>query len=288
MKVINYLILVAVILAYPGFAFASSTEIPLEQINLDSQGVAVHGNDVVSYFKGEAKSGSVQYESNVNGARYRFGSAENKESFLDNPERYQPQYGGWCATAMAMDMKLDIDPQSYKVAGNQLYLFSKVNGVDAREMWNKDEANLKAAADKNWFRRIKPKGDKKFYNLMQGDVGVRGYDLVSYRKGQPVAGSTQFETEYRGVHYLFASAENKSKFLADPEAFLPEFGGWCATATAMGMWLDIDPLKYMITDGRLFLFSNVDGKDARQMWLMDETNLTGKADSNWVSRISSY
>ena len=87
------------------------------------------------------------------------------------------------------------------------------------------------------------------------------------------------------MKYHFASEENRALFAANPEKYLPTYGGWCATAMAKGKKVEIDPANFKVTNGRLFLFYNGLFANARSDWDKDEPAQTSKADANW-KRIS--
>jgi YHS domain-containing protein len=70
-----------------------------------------HGYDVVAYFTdGNAVVGNDQYTAEYDGAKYRFASADNRDKFQANPDKYAPQFGGYCAFGTAMGRKFDGDP----------------------------------------------------------------------------------------------------------------------------------------------------------------------------------
>ena len=84
---------------------------------------------------------------------YWFASPQNLERFLTNPDRYEPTYGGWCASAMADGgRKVEIDPKNFKVTDGRLFLFYKGLFQDAQDFWNKDERAHTAEADTNWTK----------------------------------------------------------------------------------------------------------------------------------------
>ncbi|HCC3106577.1 TPA: YHS domain protein, partial [Legionella pneumophila] len=88
-------------------------------------------------------------------------------------------------------------------------------------------------------------------------VGVQGYDLVSYhQKNGPVRGSGNHTAYHNGVAYLFATDENKKVFQANPEKYLPAYGGYCAFAVSVGRKVVSDPLAWKIVDGILYLNLN--------------------------------
>lgn len=120
------------------------------------------------------------------------------------------------------------------------------------------------------------------YNLGADRLAIQGYDPVAYfTQGKPEKGNPQFQAEYRGVRYQFASAEDKALFAANPQKYVPTYGGWCATAMAKGEKVEIDPTNFKVTNGRLFLFFKAFYANALDKWNKDETNLTVKADTNW-------
>ncbi|MFD2523382.1 YHS domain-containing (seleno)protein [Emticicia soli] len=123
-----------------------------KQFNLEN-GLAIQGYDPVAYFnQNKALEGNKQFSANFEGVTYRFINAANKEAFLKDPKKYEPQYGGWCAYAMgATGEKVEIDPETFKVLNGKLYLFYHSWTNNTLPKWNKDEANLKLKADKSWM-----------------------------------------------------------------------------------------------------------------------------------------
>jgi YHS domain-containing protein len=122
-----------------------------KHFNLDN-GLAIEGYDPVAYFKqNKAIKGKKDLAVIHQGVTYYFSSALHKNDFLKNPSAYEPQYGGWCAYAMgATGEKVSIDPETFKIVNNRLYLFYNKFWNNTLKSWNKDEANLKAKADQSW------------------------------------------------------------------------------------------------------------------------------------------
>lgn len=90
------------------------------------------------------------------GVIYKFSSNENKDAFLKNPSRYEPQYGGWCAYAMGSEGgKVEINPETFKIIDGKLYLFYNQYFNNTLKSWNKEENNLKSKADANWKKIYK-------------------------------------------------------------------------------------------------------------------------------------
>jgi YHS domain-containing protein len=124
----------------------------IKAFNLE-KGIAIQGYDPVAYFTmNKAVKGNKQFSVLAEGVTYYLSSAANKDFFLKDPKKYEPQYGGWCAYAMgANNTKVEIDPETFKIVNGKLYLFyhSWINNTLPK--WNKDETNLKTNADKNWM-----------------------------------------------------------------------------------------------------------------------------------------
>ena len=88
-----------------------------------------------------------------NGIKYRFASHANKQKFETNPNTYEPQYGGWCAYAMGLSgEKVKVDPKTFKIINNKLYLFYNFWGNNTLDEWNKSESQLKNKAETNWSK----------------------------------------------------------------------------------------------------------------------------------------
>lgn len=84
---------------------------------------AVSGYDTVAYFsEGKAREGSKEYTTTYKGANWRFVNAENLALFVANPEKYAPQYGGYCAWGLANGHAVSSDPEAWKIVDGKLYL----------------------------------------------------------------------------------------------------------------------------------------------------------------------
>lgn len=136
------------------FAQSNSSE-RVKQYNLEKQ-VAIQGYDPVAYFTQlKAIKGSPKINLSYLGIIYYFSSEANKKLFEANPQKYEPQYGGWCAYAMGSNAeKVEIDPKTFKILDGKLYLFYNAYWNNTLKSWNKDEKNLKIKADKNWLKLI--------------------------------------------------------------------------------------------------------------------------------------
>lgn len=111
------------------------------------------------------------------------------------------------------------------------------------------------------------------------DAALNGFDTVAYHtEGRPVRGTEDFETQYLGVTWRFASQENLDLFLAEPDKYRPAYGGYCAWATAEGYLAAGDPEVWKIVDGRLYLNYN---RKVSDTWSADIPGFVAKADANW-------
>lgn len=110
-------------------------------------------------------------------------------------------------------------------------------------------------------------------------LAAGGYDVTAYfTDGRPVRGSAKHELMIRGVTWRFASAESKARFQADPEAYAPQFGGYCAWAVSQGYLASGDPEQWKIVDGKLYLNFN---QRAKELWEADQAAAIERGSSNW-------
>lgn len=116
------------------------------------KGFAAEGYDVVSYFKNEAIEGNKTFKTEFDGINYKFSSEKNLNIFNEDPEKYIPQYGGYCAYAVASKgEKVSINPKTFQVKDGKLYLFYNAWGTNTLELWEKENASkLQMEADKIW------------------------------------------------------------------------------------------------------------------------------------------
>ena len=115
------------------------------------KGVMLYGYDPVSYYTSEKPvKGSEKIKAEVNGLTYLFSTEANKKLFLAAPKQYEPQYEGWCATAVGKGYKYDIDPENFKVTNGKLYLFYKGWNGDAKKDWVVSEPDSIKKANTNW------------------------------------------------------------------------------------------------------------------------------------------
>ena len=113
-----------------------------------ARGAAINGYDPVAYFTQSAPvRGDAAFTTMWNGAEWRFANAANQMMFESDPVRYAPQYGGYCAFAVANGYTAKTDPDAWSVVDDKLYLnFSK----RIRSRWLRDVPGNIAAGDANW------------------------------------------------------------------------------------------------------------------------------------------
>jgi YHS domain-containing protein len=110
-------------------------------------------------------------------------------------------------------------------------------------------------------------------------LAMQGYDPVAYfTEGKPHAGSPQFKVEHGGATYYFASAANMKKFTANPDAYLPQYGGFCAMGTSLSRKFEGDPKVWHVVDKKLYLNVN---PDVDHKWSQDVPGNLSKANENW-------
>ncbi|MBR9650768.1 YHS domain-containing (seleno)protein [Thalassovita aquimarina] len=117
-------------------------------------------------------------------------------------------------------------------------------------------------------------------NASSTGLALQGYDPVAYfTEGAPTKGSYKITSVYEDTTYRFSSEANKATFEADPEAYLPKYGGYCAFGTAMGVKVDGDPTIWRIVDDELYLNLS---SDIQERWVGDIPGYVEKADTKWT------
>jgi YHS domain-containing protein len=120
------------------------------KIDKDADGLAIKGYDAVSYFTDmKPMMGRSSYTYDWMGAKWQFTSEKNLNMFKANPEKYAPQYGGYCAYAVSKNMLAPVDPTAWTVVDGKLYLN---NSGKVQKLWKKDIPGNIKTADKNWTK----------------------------------------------------------------------------------------------------------------------------------------
>jgi YHS domain-containing protein len=110
-------------------------------------------------------------------------------------------------------------------------------------------------------------------------AALRGYDVVAYFSDQkPIKGLAQHAADYKGSTFYFASKANRDAFVADPDQYAPQYGGFCAFGLSGGYKAATDPAAFTIVDGKLYLNYN---RDIQKQWSADIPGFVTKANENW-------
>jgi len=133
-------------LAWSGLANA------VPPVNTAKDGLAIKGYDPVAYVtEGAAARGKPEFTHAWMGATYRFASAENRDRFAADPERYAPRFGGYCSWAVSRGYTADIDPEAWTIQDGRLYLnYSR----SVREKWLEDVAGNITKGNENWPKLV--------------------------------------------------------------------------------------------------------------------------------------
>lgn len=257
--------------------------------NLNANGVILDGYDPVAFFTDNkpVKGGaSIQYK--YDGAVYNFASQEHLNLFKSNPEKYKPQFGGWCAYAVSLGRVAPIDVSTFSVTDGRLFLQHNQRAVNG---WNKDVPGNIGKADKYWPGVVDKKGkqittdeEKGFFNNTDADgVILQGYDVVAYfTQMKPVKGDAKFFARYNGAIYWFSSEQNANMFKDHPAMFAPQYGGFCGYAMSINKVKAADPMIFQVTDGKLILqFS----REAQDRFNIDTEASITKADGYWPAQV---
>lgn len=152
----KYLIITVLFMVWQ--SHSQTADIRSKQFN-STNGIGIKGYDPVSYFTDrKAVKGSDNIRYTYSGITYYFASKAHKELFVKEPDKYEPEYGGWCAYAMGNDAeKVTVDPETFKIVNGKLFLFYNSFFSNTLKLWNKDEPGLKERADANWRKIISKK-----------------------------------------------------------------------------------------------------------------------------------
>jgi YHS domain-containing protein len=126
----------------------TSTVLAASPFNTDSKGVAIKGYDPVAYFTMEKPvKGNNKFEYEWKGAKWKFATDNHMNLFIEDPEKYAPRYGGYCAFGVAVGSLFDIQPEAWSIVDEKLYLNKN---LDVRETWRKDITGNIRKANMNW------------------------------------------------------------------------------------------------------------------------------------------
>lgn len=135
-----HLMLILALTLFAGLARAGSF--------YERDGVAIRGHDPVAYFTdGAAKKGSPQFRATYKGSEFHFVSAENRDAFTANPDKYAPQYDGYCAYGVTGGYKAATDPAAFRIVEGKLYLNYNAK---VQEKWSSDIPGYLRTAEAKW------------------------------------------------------------------------------------------------------------------------------------------
>ena len=110
-------------------------------------------------------------------------------------------------------------------------------------------------------------------------LAIHGYDPVAYfTESKAIEGKKEFTVEYQANKWALSSAVNKQTFLADPESYIPQYGGFCAFAASQNAIANTDPHAWTIHNKKLYLNYSI---GTREIWLKDKEKFIIDADRNW-------
>lgn len=128
------------------------------------------------------------------------------------------------------------------------------------------------------------KADTLKYCVTKQNLGVGGYDPVSYFQGlKPLTGKENFSTVFEGVTYQFDSESNLKVFISNPNKYLPQFGGWCSMTLAMGRATTPKYDNFVVLKDKLYLFERTVSVNGRELWLKDPKTNEKIASTNYKS-----
>jgi YHS domain-containing protein len=115
-------------------------------------------------------------------------------------------------------------------------------------------------------------------------IAINGTDPVAYfKQGKPVPGLQEHAYQWQGATWLFANAEHRAQFVNQPEAYAPQFGGFCAYGLVKGALVPTVPEAWSIVDGKLYLNYNA---AVQELWNQDVAGYIKQANANWQQAVS--
>lgn len=138
------LLVVVFLITYSGFA---------QSIDYNTKkGYVAKGYDVVAYFDNKALVGKDSFVTTYDKVKFKFSSQENLEKFKNDPKKFLPKYGGYCAYAIAVSgKKVSVNPETFEIRNGELYLFYNSGKNNTLTLWKRESPeDLRVKADKNW------------------------------------------------------------------------------------------------------------------------------------------
>jgi YHS domain-containing protein len=225
---------------------------------------AIGGYCPVSYRSKSAPTrGNPAFSSTFNGLLYYFADSDMKQLFDADPNKFAPQFGGLCATALGGSYlkRKASDPIVFEIRADKLYLFSSER---AKSVFVENPAYFIGRAEQFI---VKPALD--------------GYCPVSYQtENKSIKGSPGTRSIYKHFYYHFASQKNKQLFDADPEKYIPKYDGLCAEGVSRGKRFPADASIFAVHEDRTYLFFD---DAARKKFLADPQTMARAADAQATS-----
>src|SRR3546814_15050877 len=110
-------------------------------------------------------------------------------------------------------------------------------------------------------------------------LAIHGFGPVAYVDDyQAVRGKAEFEASWQGARWRFSSAGNQARFLKNPAAYAPQYGGFGAYSVAIGKAYDVDPTAFDVVDGRVSLHRTA---RVRELWHLHPPRYLASADQPW-------
>ncbi|MEQ1676753.1 MAG: YHS domain-containing (seleno)protein [Chitinophagaceae bacterium] len=233
--------------------------------NVDENGVILDGYDPVAFFTdNKPVKGEEQFRFTYDEAVYHFASKEHLDRFKANPEKYKPQFGGWCAYAVSLGRVAPINVNTFSIVDGRLFIQHNQRAVNG---WNKDVPGNIILADKYWPQVSGKKGaqittdaEKGFVNNTNDNgVILQGYDAVAYfAKMKAIKGDAKYFARYNGATYWFSSETNTTMFKDHPDMFAPQYGAFSGYGISRNKLEPADPELFQIADGHLILHRSQD------------------------------
>lgn len=257
--------------------------------NVDENGVILDQYDAVAFFTdNKPVKGDATFQYKYQDATYYFASQEHLDLFKANPEKYKPQFGGWCAYAVSLGRVAPINVNTFSIVDNRLVIQHNDRAVKG---WNKDVTGNLAKADKYWPKvsgkhgaQITTDEEKGFLNNEdKAGVILQGYDAVAYfTDNKAVKGDEKYSARYNGATYWFVSEAHASMFKDHPEMFAPAYGAFCGYAMSLDKLRPINPEIFDVINGRLILQHS---KDAYDKFHADLASNIEMADKYWPKKV---
>lgn len=260
--------------------------------NLNADGIILDGYDPVAFFTdNKPVKGDSKFQFSYEGAIYYFASQEHLDAFRSSPEKYKPQFGGWCAYAVSLGRVAPIDVSTFSIVDGRLFIQHNQRAVNG---WSKDVAGNIVRADRYWPRvagnggkQIVTDEEKAFLNNTDPDgVTLQGYDPVAYfTDGKALQGDPKYSARYNGATYWFTSEAHAAMFKDHPDMFAPQYGAFCGYAMALNKLRPINPEIFDIIDGKLILQHS---QDAYSQFHKDLSGNISKANGNWPGQVKKH